>query len=125
MRVIALVGLIAVLAGCSPNYYKPGATAQDLDKDKAACNAQALREAPPAMSAAPFAPSYNNLANANCYGPGFGAVMCNTLNPAGSAVPPATPPIDSNGGKRAALFEACMSERGWSRDKPASDQPSR
>ena len=124
MRFLAVLGLAAVLSGCSPDFYKPGASDRDLDADKTACNLQARESAPPAMTVgtfgAPFGSGYNNLANATCFGPGFGAVTCNPIGPAGSSsLPPPPLPIDANGGKRNAFFESCMADRGWSHQKPA------
>lgn len=115
-----MLGLLAVLAGCAPDYYKAGATAQDLASDKSACNAQAYQSAPPVMTSGPFGIGPNNPANANCYGGGFGAATCNPPGPA-YAPPQPSIPIDANGGKRLALFQSCMAERGWSREKPAAD----
>jgi hypothetical protein len=124
MRLIAAVGLVAVLSGCVADYYKPGASARDLDSDKTACNAQAYQGAPPAMTSSPFGVGLNNPANASCYGGGFGAVTCNPIGPAGSSyIPPPPLPTDANGGKRNALFESCMGARGWSREKPAQAAP--
>lgn len=123
MKPIAILGLLALLAGCAPGYYKPGATAQDLASDKSACNAQALQDAPLAMTSGPFGVGPNNPANASCYGGGFGAVTCNPLSPvSGGYVPIPQPslPTDANAGKRNALFDACMTSRGWSHEKPAA-----
>ena len=125
MRVVATLGLIAVLSGCAADYYKPGASDRDLANDRAACNAQAVQDAPPKMTSAPFGSGsgYNNAANANCFG-GFGAVTCNPLNPGGGGyVPPPSFPTDINGGKRNALFESCMVDRGWLRQKPGGTEP--
>jgi hypothetical protein len=118
MRFLTVTALVVVLAGCAADYYKPGASERDLANDRTACNAQSLRDAPPAMTSGPFGTGYNNVANANCFG-GFGAVTCNPINPIGSGnVPPPSLPTDINGGKRTALFESCMAGRGWSREKP-------
>jgi hypothetical protein len=125
MRFLAATALVVALAGCSSDYYKPGATEQDLQTDRAACNAQSLAGAPPVMTSGPFGVGYNNVANANCFGPGFGAVTCNPIGPAGSSyVPPPSLSTDVNGGARHALFESCMSARGWSHQKPAQAEPS-
>jgi hypothetical protein len=126
MRLIVTLALIAALSGCAADYYKPGASDRDLADDRSACNAQALQGAPLAMTSGPFGVGPNNPANASCYGGGFGAVTCNPLSPvSGGYVPIPQPslPTDVNAGKRNALFEACMTSRGWSHQKPAAAEP--
>jgi hypothetical protein len=67
----------ALLAGCTTYYYKPGATTQDFEIDKASCTTQAYQYAPPAMQGVQIGGGYNQPTYTNCYG-GYGSVNCTT-----------------------------------------------
>jgi len=108
---IMLCAVLAMVASCSKTVWtKPGADAQDFDRDKVACLAQSYQSAPVSNTSVPLGGGYTQPAYTNCYGVGYG-INCTTTG--GAYIPPPTVTIDQNTGARNAVFNACMYSLGW------------
>jgi hypothetical protein len=101
--------LMLLLAGCGGEWSKPGATEADLSAAQSACNNEAVEKAPPTLGRGPEQPGANIAPAYSCV-PGKGCV------PTGMSTAPTAPSVvDVNAEARAAIFNKCMADRGWSK----------
>jgi hypothetical protein len=98
--------LAGALAGCVTGWQKPGATSQDLQRDRYRCQMEAAATYPPNMVAGAIrqAPM-----TTNCRPAGFGQVQCTTM-PGMVSQAPAT---DQNVIPRALAVTSCLQAAGW------------
>jgi hypothetical protein len=110
VRPLALFSLTILLTGCV-TWSKTGATQQDFDVDKAACESQAYSVAPSAVTGVRVGSGYNQPTYTNCTGY-ENTVNCTTTG--GGYIPPPVIYIDQNVNARNSAFANCMYKNGWS-----------
>lgn len=98
------------LSGCAYRWQKPGATEQDFEAAKAACNAQAAAHFPPLMRPVQLNNGYTTPVTTDCHGHG-NEVHCVTSG--GQYVPPSTTFVDDNEAAREQDVHACFFQNGW------------
>jgi len=115
---IICLGLTILLSGCV-TWYKPGATKQDFEVDKANCIYQSSMNVPPAVRQVQIAPARRNPTYTNCNGNSSGNYTSyDCTSTGGDYVPPVNINVDYNQGARNAAFQSCMFSNGWSTQKP-------
>src|SRR6266566_7168325 len=110
MKRTMFVGLILLLVGCT-TWYKPGATQQSFDRDKAACIAASYQQFPVATVPVQTATGYTTPVRTNCQTQGNQTDCTST---GGGYQSPMTAYRDQNIQARDAAFASCMYERGYS-----------
>lgn len=110
-RVAKTIMIMFTLSGCGTNWYKPGATNNEFNLDKDACNAFAYSQAPINNVKIPIGQSYTTQSTTNC-SQYYNQINC-TTNP-GQYVAAPTFTLDQNEGARTTAFKRCMHYRGWS-----------
>ncbi len=111
-----LVGTLFALSlsGCATTWVKPGAGQQDFSVDNAACDRKSHEQAPPAISQAPYITGslpYHVV----CGGQPGEPAHCEPVPL--TYLPPGSMPPDHNAGKRERIYEQCMVDRGWSKQR--------
>ncbi len=109
---------VFLLSGCT-TWYKPGATQQDFDQDKAACVAASYVEFPVATTTIRTGAGYTTPVQTNCQSFSYGNnSQMNCTSTGGEYRPPPTLFMDQNIGARNAAFRSCMYGRGYTTQRP-------
>ena len=116
VRIVVSIIVAAMLSGCGPTWYKPGATDIDLRIDKVRCEQEALAKIGKNEVTIVISPGYNTQPTMSCSGGASaipGQVMMSCSGDQGKYVPPATVTIDTVEGMRDSYVSACLQNNGW------------
>jgi uncharacterized lipoprotein len=102
--------LVLTLSGCAEKWVKPGATEQQFEAMKAACNSKAMAAFPPMLRQVPLSNGYMTPTTTDCTRNAY-SVSCTTTE--GQYVPPAMRVIDDNVEARNQNIRSCYYENGW------------
>jgi hypothetical protein len=105
----------AMVAGCAEKWEKPGATKDEFDAMKAACQSKSYAEHPPMPRQVQLTAGYTTPIQTTCNAFG-GSVSC--FQTGGQYVPPVIITVDDNQNARNQDTRACFYENGWTPVKP-------
>jgi hypothetical protein len=112
-RIVAAI-FTFLCAGCAQMVWvKPGATQDDFNRENAACEAEAYRQAPVSMYSAPQQNIYvpgNSQTHCDVNG---NSADCTSQGPLVLPISPIQQPQDVNANARVAAFRSCMFSKGW------------
>ena len=116
VRIAFAIVLTILLAGCGPQWIKPGATDIEARVDQVRCEQEALAKIGKDEVTIETRPGYNIPATMRCNGgAGFipGQLQMNCSGDPGKYVPPETVTIDTASGMRNRYIRECMYSNGW------------
>jgi hypothetical protein len=99
------------LSGCAQKWEKPGATPEEFDAMKSACQTQSFAQFPPMPRNVQLTAGYVTPVTTTCNGFGYTATCYST---GGQYVAPVVITVDDNQNARNQATRSCFYQNGWS-----------